>query len=149
MVRRLPQEVVVYDLERHQAHCLNQTAAVVFEHCDGQTTATGIAKALSAKLGTPADEAVVQLSLQKLADAHLLESKAGASQVSRRELVRRLGAASAVLLPIVVSLAVPTPAQAAATCVPDCMVPDPATNEAALCGPPSCINTCQSGACLP
>lgn len=107
-----------------------------------------MAHALGAEVGTPADAALVQISLDTLEDAHLIEDRGGAPRLSRRELVRRLGLAGAALVPIVVSLAVPTPAQAAATCVVDCSI-DPFGDEGKNCGPPTCINTCQSGLCLP
>ena len=32
VVTELPDELLVYDLERHRAHCLNPTAALVFKH---------------------------------------------------------------------------------------------------------------------
>ena len=44
VVDDLPDEVLVYDLDRHQAHCLNRTAALVWRHCDGQTTVKEIAR---------------------------------------------------------------------------------------------------------
>jgi hypothetical protein len=34
-VRELAEETLVYDKERHKAHCLNRTAACVWKHCDG------------------------------------------------------------------------------------------------------------------
>ena len=37
-MQALPNEVLVYDLERHRAHCLNQTAALIWKHCDRQTS---------------------------------------------------------------------------------------------------------------
>ena len=38
VVRHLPGELIVYDLERHAAHCLNETAATIFRHADGRRT---------------------------------------------------------------------------------------------------------------
>ena len=35
VVRELADEPIVYDLDRHQAHCLNRTAAIVFRGADG------------------------------------------------------------------------------------------------------------------
>ena len=32
VVTELPDELLVYDLERHRAYCLNPTAALVFKH---------------------------------------------------------------------------------------------------------------------
>ena len=37
VVRELAEETLVYDEERHRAHCLNRTAALVWRHCDGKT----------------------------------------------------------------------------------------------------------------
>ena len=43
VVTELLDEVLVYDLDRHRAHCLNRTAALVFRHAESVTTefATG------------------------------------------------------------------------------------------------------------
>ena len=48
VIDELPDEVLVYDLDRHKAHCLNQTAALVWQHCDGKMA---IARWESAQLG--------------------------------------------------------------------------------------------------
>src|SRR2546423_15689116 len=34
VIQELPDELLVYDLERHRAHSLNRTAALVWRHCD-------------------------------------------------------------------------------------------------------------------
>ena len=70
VVRDLTDEVVVYDKERHQAHCLNRTSAFVFRHADGRRTAADIA----ALLGPGADEDLVETALDQLAAAGLLEA---------------------------------------------------------------------------
>ncbi len=116
MARNLQDEIVVYDVRSHQAHCLNPTAAFVFRHTDGRRTAGEIA----ALLGTGADEDLVHAALDQLAEAGLLEaSPVLASPVpSRREVLRHVCVGAAVLAPTVVSLLVPTPAEAAATCIP-------------------------------
>ncbi len=116
VVRDLRGEVVVYDTRSHQAHCLNATAAFVFRHADGRRTAAEIAAAL----GPGADEDLVHGALDQLAAAGLLEpvSAHAASAPSRREVLRHVGLGAAVLAPAVASLLVPTPAEAAATCIP-------------------------------
>ncbi len=117
VVRDLTDEVVVYDKERHQAHCLNRTSAFVFRHADGRRTAADIA----ALLGPGADEDLVHAALDQLAAAGLLEAgpDSGRSPApSRREVLRQVGLGAAVLAPAVASLLVPTPAEAAATCIP-------------------------------
>jgi hypothetical protein len=128
VIRSLAGETLVYDLERHQAHCLNPAAASVFRLCDGGRSPEEIASLL----GEPADpdvrEAVVAAALGQLAEAQLLAADvvappapgpaapAEAASASRRELLRRVG--TALLAPAIVSIVAPTAAQAAsAGCV--------------------------------
>ncbi len=46
MLTELPDELLVYDPERHRAHCLNPSAALVFKHGDGETGAEEMARLL-------------------------------------------------------------------------------------------------------
>ena len=121
LVHELTDEVLVYDLKRHKAHSLNKTAALVWQRCDGKSGVTEITQLLEEKLGTSIDKDVVWLALQQLERASLLEdskSQAVASvRVSRRQLMRRMGLAAAVSLPLVSSIFAPTSAQAA-SCQP-------------------------------
>jgi len=125
VIRELEGELLVYDLQGHRAHCLNNSAAVVFRGCDGRTTVSELAARLRRELGVPADERWVRLAIGRLSKAGLLEGAAPAKEVrspSRRELMRRAGqvAGLALLLPAVTSVVAPTPAEAAATCVTNC-----------------------------
>ena len=72
VVEELQDETLVYDLKRHKARCLNRTAALVWQHCDGQTTVTELAALLEEQLATPTDETVVWMALDRLGRAHLL-----------------------------------------------------------------------------
>src|SRR5687768_5197960 len=63
---------VVYDQERQCLHTLNQTAAVVWRHCDGQHTVEDLGAELSRELGIVADESVILLALVELDEARLL-----------------------------------------------------------------------------
>lgn len=117
LVEELPHEVLVYDSERHKAHCLNPTAALVWKHCDGRTSVSEMAHLLEKSLGTGAvDEDVVWCALNQLEKDHLLEEKliwpVGAKPISRRELVRRLGIGAAIAIPLVTSIIAPTAAYA-------------------------------------
>jgi hypothetical protein len=117
VVRELSGEIVVYDRQRHRAHCLNPTAAHVFRLCDGRTTVKELARRLDQELGGPCSLDLVWLSLLRLERAHLLEPLEPPPRVrrqSRRELVRRLGLVAAVL-PAVATVLAPTPAQAVAS----------------------------------
>ncbi len=121
LVRELAGELVVYDLGRHEAHCLNRTAAFVFRQCDGRSSVADIATRLQAELDSPADEDVVWQALGLLDGARLLAHMpvrpAPPGGVSRRDLVRRVGLGLAAAVPVVSSILVPTPAEAAVTCV--------------------------------
>lgn len=120
VVQELPDETLVYDLERDRAHCLNQTAAFVWGRCDGRTSPREMARALGQSAGTPVDEKLVWLALDQLRRNHLLSDPAipppTIASMNRRELVRVLGISAAVALPLVASIVAPLPAQAATGC---------------------------------
>ena len=111
-------EVLIYDPQRHVGHCLNSTAAAVLKLCNGNNSPSQIALALSQRLRSTVDEALVLLALNKLTAAHLLvEGEVPAAFLSRRVAMRRIGIAAAIVLPLVTSIAAPTPAHAA-SCFP-------------------------------
>jgi hypothetical protein len=114
LVHELPDEVLVYDLDRHRAHSLNSTAALVWRHCDGRTTPAQMAALLQRELSLPADEEAVWLVLRRLGRARLLQERvppaAGATRRSRREVLRKLGIVGGAML--VTSILAPTAAQA-------------------------------------
>jgi hypothetical protein len=119
VVRELEGELLVYDLEAHRAHRLNRAAAIVFHGCDGRTGVPELAARLRRELGVPADGRWVRLAIARLSKAGLLEEAAeSAATVSRRDWIRRAGLT--LLLPTVISIVAPTPAEAAATCVTAC-----------------------------
>jgi len=116
VVQQLADEVLVYDQERFKAHCLNHTAALVWKHCDGKKTTSEIAQALGHEAGSPVDEELVWLALSQLGKSRLLTEQLmmpdGQARISRRELIRRVGIAAAVALPVVTSIVAPQAAQA-------------------------------------
>jgi hypothetical protein len=117
VTRELGDELLVYDLERHKAYCLNQVAMQVFRHCDGETTIPDMARRVGAALSLPVDEQAVRLGLVRLEKAHLLDDSVGLPlHSSRREMLRTLGRAAAVVVPLVTAITVPTAAQAATGC---------------------------------
>ena len=115
IVRELPEEVLIYDLQRDKAHCLNKTAGFVWHHCDGRTRVATVARLLAAKERTPVDESVILLALDQLAERHLLVDplpRQSGAKVSRRNLVLKY-APAALALPVILSITAPTAAQAA------------------------------------
>ena len=150
--RELPDELVVYDTVRHEAHCLNAAAALVFKHSDGKTGVKELAKRLRREFGDGADESWVWLALERLDKAHLLEEGLSkpARAPARREMLKRFGRAAA--LPVVISLLAPTPAAAVATgCKADCSGPQPNGTPCELAPGDNCVDAsiCCSGTCSP
>ena len=123
IVKELTDEVLVYDLSDHKAHCLNQTAAFVWKNCDGQTSASEIAALMEKEWQKPVGEETVWLALKQLSRAKLLEKPLTdgneSMRASRRAVLRKLGAAAA-LTPMVISLVAPT-ASAGASIPPTCL----------------------------
>ncbi|MGA9772811.1 MAG: PqqD family peptide modification chaperone [Blastocatellia bacterium] len=116
VVQHLSDEVLVYDQQRHKAHCLNETAALVWMRCDGKTTVASMAQELSKQTGTRVGEDIVWLALNQLGKSRLLQGAATKNDgVSRREMMKRAGLAAAIALPVVTSIVAPTATQAA-TC---------------------------------
>lgn len=125
IVLELDEETLVYDLERHRAHCLNPVAALVWRCCDGTATPAGIAVVVGQRLGIRLDPEVVSYAVASLRRAHLLEETSPAERPrawSRREALRSLTAAGvgAALLPAVTSIVSPTllEAQGGSLCLP-------------------------------
>jgi Coenzyme PQQ synthesis protein D (PqqD) len=120
ILKELPDELLVYDLDRNTAHCLNETAAAIWNLCDGRSTATEIAAKLAKQTGQPVDEDLVWLALDQLDRDQLLADKlllpAQMARISRRAAVKRIGAA-ALAVPLVYSITAPTAAQTG-TCLP-------------------------------
>ena len=116
VIQELPDEVLVYDQERDKAHCLNQTAALVWKQCDGQTDVPTIAARLKDEMQSPVDERMVWFALDQLGRDSLLESPVMApafmAGMTRRQMVRAMGFAAAIAVPVITSIVVPSTAQA-------------------------------------
>jgi hypothetical protein len=84
-------------------------------------TPAEIARKLTTELDTAVSPDIVMLALVELDNAHLLErfqvTPDTNAAMSRRQMIRALGVAATVALPVITTITVPTPAQAA-TCVP-------------------------------
>ena len=146
IVQELPDEVLIYDRERDKAHCLNQTAALVWKYLDGKNSVANITQKLEQDLKTHIDEKIVWYALDQFSKDHLLEDAFVPPTLfvgmSRREMVRALGVAAAIALPLVTSIVAPTPAQAS-TCG--------TTGSPCSSGSQCCSGTCSSGpaSCVP
>ena len=143
IIEELPDELLIYDEERNQAHCLNQPAAQVWKECDGRKSVTEISERLSAQAQAPVQEQVVWYALQQFERNHLLAEEippppAMIAGMNRRQMVRALGLAAAVAVPLVTSIVAPTSADAA-----NCLASGAVCQTSSQC----CSGICTNGIC--
>ena len=140
VVQELPDEVLVYDLKRHKAHCLNKTAAFIWQHCDGQTTAAEIATLLQQETGAPVSEEIIWYALSGLGQANLLDKKLKppvSGRVSRRDVLQKLGQGALLAIPVIASLSAPAFGQAASTVTAPNKIPN-----GQCMNSPGCLGQC-------
>lgn len=150
LVREVAGETLVYDLDRHRAHCLNATTAKVWRSCDGSSTLAEAAGVLRRELGIPADERVVLMALAQLRRAHLVEGalperrSRALGRVTRRELMTRLGLA-ALSVPLLTTIDAPAAAGAASRpCVPSNQCASNPCNRCHTGNPNQCDRRCRA-----
>lgn len=118
VVQDVLDEVLVYDQERFEAHCLNQSAGTIWRLCDGRSTPDAIAARASEQLGTTVALDVVWHALYQLEEFKLLEAGDSAlsvvAPVTRRQLMTTLTRAG-LALPLIVGVAAPAAAQSGST----------------------------------
>lgn len=142
VVEALDDEVLVYDLERHRAHCLNGTAAVVWRGCDGKRSVDDLAALLGCEVGTPVSVELIRHALAELSRRRLLNEAAGVEPgLSRREMLRKAGlagAAAVAAVPVIKSIVAPTAAQAST-----CLGPGSSCSSSSEC----CSGLCSGSTC--
>ena len=118
VVQDMPGEVLVYDLSSNKAHCLNETSAFVWKSCDGTNSIEDILGMLEKNSGGKVNEDLVWLAIDQLNDKGLLQ--AGTTSRfegrSRREVLKKIGMASVIALPVIASLVAPRNALASLSC---------------------------------
>jgi hypothetical protein len=112
---------LIYDLTINKAFCLNPTSAIIWNLCDGNNYVSDITNQVSKQLKQPVTDDLVYLALDQFKTDNLLsdneEIKIEFSGLSRREVIRKVGFASMIALPVISSLVAPTAAMATSTCV--------------------------------
>src|ERR1700693_664817 len=118
LVEELVDEILIYDVERNQVHCLNGPAVRIWELCDGERTVGEIAKALNTDLDPEAAETLVWGALDQFAEKNLLENVLDKplqlykpEGLTRRQMLLRLGIVVG-MLPLVDSIVSPEAALA-------------------------------------
>ena len=117
VVQEIDNEVLIYDLGKNKAFCLNETSALVWEMCDGKIAISEMSEIVSKKLNSSIGEEVVWLALDQLKKFELIDSETDVPNdyhgMSRREVIKKIGLTSMIALPVVASIVAPTAAMAA------------------------------------
>mgnify|MGYP001309146603 CR=1 FL=1 len=144
VVQEMPDEVLVYDMDTNKAHCLNQSAAFVWKSCDGNNTVGDIVRQFEANGNGKVTEDFVWLAIDQLNENGLMDGKIAPrfEGQSRRQVLKTIGLASMVALPVIASLVAPQKALGSTSCAcgtsPDCVPQRP--------GCPG--TTCTGGTCV-
>ena len=127
VVEELGDEILIYDLNTDEAHCLNPTAAVVWKHCDGNRSVASLAGLFSDDGEVAGAEELVWDAVEQLNGLGLFSEPVlrppQSRDWSRREVLVRIGGvgAAAAAVPVVTSIVAPIPEAAAShACSPAC-----------------------------
>ncbi len=146
VVLEVENETLVYDLRVNEAHCLNETAAFVWKYCDGHKTVSDLSDLVGEHYKISAGGDYVMLALDQLEERGLLTEHIidRTRLTNRRDMIKRVGMASVVAVPIIASIVAPSSAFAAASC--SCVNPGECLSQT---GCPSQVNCNGAGLCAP
>lgn len=143
VTQELEREILIYDLLIDKAFSLNETSSLIWNLCDGDNTVSDISSNLSKKLSAPVSEDFVRLALEQLKKDNLLKNGEEISidfnGLSRRDVIRKIGFASLLVLPMISALAVPMSINATSlvACNGTCQCPNATAN---FCSPSVGLN---------
>jgi uncharacterized protein YwlG (UPF0340 family) len=154
VVQEVAEEVLVCNLTNNHVSCLNVTSAEIWKLCNGKRSVAEITRILQKTFSLSVTEDLVLLALDQFSRENLLVEKVESNiifnNVSRREVIKRVGLASMIALPMVSSIVMPTAAQAQSGCtIPNAANGCPCASTAdCATGLTCCITatpTCNSG----
>lgn len=116
VVQEFENETLIYDLKTNKAFCLNETSSMIWQLSDGTKTVSEISQILTKKLKLPMSEEVIWLALDSFKKDNLLEESKqfviNFKGLSRRQVIKNIGFASMIMLPLVSSIVAPSAAMA-------------------------------------
>jgi hypothetical protein len=114
-------ELLIYDLERNKAFCLNQTSMLVWQACDGKRTIAEINDWLGRQLRSQVDEDIVWLALDQLKRENLIDGDKYLPEkfdgMDRRAVIKTIGLSTMASLPVIASLTAPMAVHANSLCM--------------------------------
>ncbi len=120
VVQDLDNEILIYDLRENKAFTLNETSATIWQLSKGDKTISEIADILSAKFNSQINDEFVFLAIEQFHKENLVENfdemHGLFSGFSRRAIIKRVGFATAVALPMLFSVIAPSSISAQSAC---------------------------------
>lgn len=112
VVQNVEDEILIYDLLTNKAFCLNETSAIIYKACDGKTDFDEL------KSKHQFTDDLIFFALDNLKKENLIKEDfiSPLKGINRRVMIKKIGLATAVALPIIVAIAAPTAVQAAISC---------------------------------
>ena len=107
VIQNMDTELLVYDLEINKAFSLNQTSALVYNACNGETTFDEL------KVKHNFTDDLIYLTLDELKKESLIADNNYQSPfvgMSRRQAARKVGLATLLALPVIMGVVAPTAA---------------------------------------
>lgn len=116
VVQEIENEILIYDLETNKAFCLNETSALIYQLCDGKKSVEEISQHIKQKLNQPISEDLIWLALDNFKKDNLFEEgeqiEIDFGGLTRRQIIKKVGLASMIALPVVASVIAPSAAMA-------------------------------------
>jgi hypothetical protein len=115
IVNELPNELLIYDLGKNRAFCLNETARAIMNECGGETSIDEAIVNLKCKLKAKVTEEMIWMVVEQFQKFDLLKDgyqvPIQTTKVSRRKILQSV-AALGIAFPVITSLVAPTPVNA-------------------------------------
>lgn len=157
VVQEFAKELLIYDLNKNKAYCLNETSAMIWQECDGANSILEISQKVSRKLKNEVSENIVWIAISQFKVDNLLDNNEQFTipfdGLKRREIIKRIGISSIIALPIISSIVVPTATQAQSVACAFICVPPNNLNNVNPNGCPCAVNgdctgDCSGGICI-
>lgn len=114
VVQELNEDILVYELKTDKVFCLNATSAAIWQFCNGKNDLAEIVAQFQKQTNQLIPIELVEIALENLNKENLLENyQSKTDKTSRREMIRKVGLATTVALPIITSIIAPSAIHAA------------------------------------
>lgn len=151
VVQEMKNQLLIYDLNINKAYCLNETSVMIWQLCSGKNSIADISLLMGEKLKMQVSEELVWLALDRLKKDDLLEKAAefeiNFGGLNRRQIIKKVGLASMIALPIIASVVAPSALMAQSSCVPNQLCPIDFNGNTICC--PTGTSCSAPGLCCP